>query len=62
MMVWDGVNIGNVLSPHDVSLLETVKTGKKKRDDLLLLCITVLLAASRRRTKGGEDQEVESWR
>jgi hypothetical protein len=42
----DGGNIGSVLSPHDVSLLEAFKLRKKKRTGLLLLCIAVLLAAT----------------
>jgi hypothetical protein len=42
----DGGNIGSVLSPHDVSLLEAVKLRKKEGRSLLLLCISVLLAAT----------------
>ena len=42
----DGGNIGSVLFPHDVSLLEAFKLRKKKSAGLLLLCIAVLLAAS----------------
>ncbi len=46
MLSWDGVNIGSVLSPHEVSLMEAVEMRNKKRAGLLLLCIAVLLAAS----------------
>jgi hypothetical protein len=42
----DGGNIGSVLSPHDVSLLEAVKLRKEEGSSLLLLCIAVLLAAT----------------
>ena len=40
------VNIGNVLSPHDVRLMKTVMRRKKEGNILLLLCITVLLTAT----------------
>jgi hypothetical protein len=42
----DGGNIGIVHSPHDISLLETVKLLKKKGYIFLLLCITVLLTVT----------------
>jgi len=43
----DGGNIGSVLSPHDVSLMEAVKLRKKERSSLLLLRNTVLRIAPR---------------
>jgi hypothetical protein len=43
----DGDSIGNVLSPHNVSLLETVKLWKKEGNSLLLLCIAVLLVVTK---------------
>jgi hypothetical protein len=42
----DDGNIGSVLCPHEVSLMEAVELRNKKRAGLLLLCIAVLLAAS----------------
>jgi hypothetical protein len=41
----DGDNIGNVLSPDDVSLMKTVKL-EKEGISLLLMWITVLLTQS----------------
>jgi hypothetical protein len=40
---WDGGNIGSVLSPHEVSLMEVVEHRKKKGTGLLMMYITVLL-------------------
>jgi hypothetical protein len=43
----DGGNIGSVLSPHDVSLMEAVKLRKKESSSLLLLRNAVLRIAAR---------------
>jgi hypothetical protein len=48
----DDGNIGSVFSPHDVSLMESVKL-RKEGSSLLLLINAVL-------PNGGEDQEAES--
>ncbi len=39
ILSWDGGNIGSVLSPHEVSLMEAVELQKKDRAGLLLLCM-----------------------
>ena len=46
ILFWDGGNIGNVLSPHEVSLMESVELRNQKRTGLLRLCITVLLVVN----------------
>jgi hypothetical protein len=43
LLSWDDSNIGNVLSPHEIRLTDTVELWKKEGTDLLLLYIVVLL-------------------
>jgi hypothetical protein len=43
----DGGNIGSILSPHDVSLMKTVKLRNKEGSSLLLLRYSILQVAPR---------------